>query len=324
MSVWTTTRGQDEMNVFRAIVFIAASIGMGSLASAQAPATVRIVTLASDSGAQVFYAQDLGFFAQAGLQAQIDIMTPGAIPPALASGTYDIAEINIVSLAQAVERGQPFVLIAPSALYNDKEQPTDGNVVAGDSNIKRARDFNGKTFAVNGLGNIGQAAVANWIDKDGGDSTTVKWIDMSFPLMITAIEAHRIDGGEIPQPALDDALAHGEKSLGTGFASVAHTFEIGGWTSTRDFATNNPETVRRFAAVMARAARWANTHHAESAAILEKWSKLKVLPTTPRVPYGETLDSKVIQPLIDVAARYHILPRSMPGEQLISTVVLKK
>lgn len=305
-------------NALRTLLAAACLAAMGSGAVAQTPMTIRIATLPSDSGAQVFYAVDKGFFQRAGIDAQITVMNPGNIPPAVSSKTFDIAEINVASLAAAREHGQPFVFIAPSAIYSNKIPPTDGIVVAADSPIKSPRDFNNKTFAVNGLGNIGQVTVQQWVDKNGGDSNTIKFIEMSFALMVTAIEQHRIDGGEMNEPSLDDAVSRGERTLGTGYSSVANTFAIGGWFCTSEYVAAHPNIAHRFADVMAETARWANAHHAESAEILAKWTKLKVAPTMPRVQYGERLSAAVIQPLVDVSAKYHLLHATIPAQELIA------
>jgi NitT/TauT family transport system substrate-binding protein len=305
--------------LFRCLLGGIAVVVLGSSAGiAQTPIALRVATLASDSGAQVFYAQDMGFFKRAGLDVTITVMNPAPIPAAVESKTFDIAEINVATLAAAREHGQPFVLIAPSAVYSKKLRPTDGIVVARDSPIRLPRDFNGKTFAVNGLQNIGQVTTEQWIDKNGGDSSTVKFVEMSNSLMVTAIEEGRVDAGEMNEPTLDAALARGERTLGTGYSAVADTFEIGGWFCTGDYAAAHPDIIRKFATVMADTARWANAHQAESGPILEKWTKLTVAPTMPRVTYGERLSAAVTQPLIDVSAKYHLLRQSIAATELFA------
>lgn len=304
--------------VIRVLVAAAFAGLVGSSVGAQTPVALRVATLASDSGAQVFYAQDMGFFKRAGLDVEITVMNPAPIPAAVESKTFDVAEINVATLAAAREHGQPFFLVAPSAIYSNKRRPTDGIVVAQDSPIKTARDFNGKTFGVNGLQNIGQVTTQQWIDKNGGDSSTVKFVEMSNSLMVTAIQQGRIDAGEMNEPTLDAALALGERTLGTGYSAVADTFAIGGYFCTGEYAAAHPDIIRRFAAVMAETARWANTHQAESGSILAKWTKLTVAPTMPRVTYGERLSAAVVQPLIDVAAKYHLLRATIPATDLFA------
>ena len=285
---------------------------------AQTPTVVRVLTVPTDTGAEAFYAQDKGFFARAGLNVEVTTMNNAGIAAALASGSYDIAESNVATVAAAHEHGQPFVMIAPSSMYSIKLRPTAGIVVAKNSPIKTARDFNGKTVAVSGLQTIGQISVQQWIDKNGGDSSTVKFVEMPFPAMIAAIDLGRVDATELAEPILDEALAHGQRSLGPGYDAVADEFVIGAWICTSTYAAAHPDIVRRFADVMAETARWANTHQAESGQILAKWTKTQVAPTMPRVPYGERLNAALVQPIIDVTAKYHALRASIPAKDLLA------
>lgn len=75
--------------------------------------------------------------------------------------------------------------------------------------------------------------------------------------------------------------------------------------------------VKRFRAVMRETARWANTHHDESAKILEKYMKLNAVPGMKRVPFAETIDRAQVQTLIDTAAKYGALKSRFPAAELL-------
>ena len=51
-------------------------------------------------------------------------------------------------------------------------------IVRKDSPIKTGRDLNGKTFAVPALMDLNQIAAMAWIDQTGGDSRTVKIVEI--------------------------------------------------------------------------------------------------------------------------------------------------
>jgi hypothetical protein len=59
---------------------------------------------------------------------------------------------------------------------------------------------------------------------------------------------------------------------------------------------------------MHQTALWANTHHAESAEILRRYSKItpEVMATMVRSTYGDAprLEAPMLQPVIDVAVKY--------------------
>jgi ABC-type nitrate/sulfonate/bicarbonate transport system substrate-binding protein len=116
---------------------------------------------------------------------------------AVAGGVVDIDNSTIVSIAQAYQRKIPFTLIAPSGLYS-ADAPTSVLMVAKDSPLRTASDLNGKTLGASGLrGESPKFAPMAWIDQHGGSSTSLKFVEMTVPEMLSAIPAGRIDGGLI-------------------------------------------------------------------------------------------------------------------------------
>ena len=93
----------------------------------------------------------------------------------------------MISLAVAHARGVPVTIIAPAGLYATNA-PTSVCGVAKNSPIKTAKDLNGKTVATNGLKNIGEFGPRAWIDKNGGDSSTVKFIEMPQNEVVGVLE----------------------------------------------------------------------------------------------------------------------------------------
>jgi hypothetical protein len=63
---------------------------------------------------------------------------------------------------------------------------------------------------------------------------------------------------------------------------------------------------------------WANSNEAQSGQILAKYSNIdpRVLGTMTRSHYAERLDPALLQPLIDVAAKYAKF-NSFPAQELI-------
>lgn len=279
--------------------------------------TIRIGTTPIDAGAEPYYAQAMGFFKAAGINVEIQAMANGSVlSAAVAGGALDIGQSNVVSLSAAHERGIPFVLLAPASIYTSK-QPQSALVVAANSTLRVAKDLNGKTIAVNGLKTISQLGPEAWIDKNGGTLSTVKFIEMPFPAMEDALTSGRVDAALITEPMLSDMKSHGLKVLNNVYDSIGKDFQLGAWFTTSAWAKAHPDLVKKYVAVMLQTARWANTHHAESAKILEAETKTPVTPTTMRVIFGETLDPAQIQVLIDSCAKYGIIKQSFPAGDII-------
>src|ERR1700761_3339541 len=103
---------------------IAAALGLSGIpvfgADVPGLTTIRIVNAGQDIDAEAFYAQDLGIFKKYGINADITILRKGggaAAVEALAGGAADIGEGDLVSAANAHQRGIPIVLLAPSGIF---------------------------------------------------------------------------------------------------------------------------------------------------------------------------------------------------------------
>lgn len=103
------------------------------------------------------------------------------------------------------------------------------------------------------------------------------------------------------------------------FDAVAKQFLLNAWFARRDWLAANPDIARRLFAAAIDSARWANTHHAESAAVLAKIAKLD--PTTitamTRASYATSIEPRFMQPILDVAVKYKVLDRPLNAADLI-------
>lgn len=280
--------------------------------------TLKIATIPIDAGAEVYYAQDQGFFDKQGLTAKIQSIPNGAaIASAVASGSLDIGYSNLISLAIAHARGVPVTVIAPAGLYSTNA-PTSVCIVAKNSPIKTAKDLDGKIFATNGLRNITEYAPRAWMDKNGGDSKTLKFTEMPLSEMAVALTRGTVDAALSAEPFLTQGKEQ-TRVLSKCYDGVATNFMIAAYFTTTTWAKAHPELVRKFADAIRATADWANKNHAASAAILARETKIapEVANTMVRSVYPETSDPKLMQPMIDVAAKYGALSAAFPASELI-------
>lgn len=286
--------------------------------SAQAADTLKVATTPIDIGAQALWAKDAGFFKKHDLDVEIMLINNGAaIAAAVASGAVDVGQSNLVSLANAHERGLPFVLVAPGGFYASSD-PTTAMLVAKNAPFRTAKDLNGKTIAVSGIKNITQVCASAWLDQNGADLGSIHFIELPFPQMAAALEAGRVDAAVVAEPELSDALATNARRIANVYTSVASDFLIGAWFTTSAWAKEHPAIVKRFAAAIVETSVWANTHHAESAKILEKYTKQTIAPHMHRVRFATQLVPAQAQPLIDAAAKYNVLKTAFPVSEMIA------
>jgi NitT/TauT family transport system substrate-binding protein len=283
------------------------------LGASPAPAVVRADTLLPvrlgampiDTAAQAFYALDQGFFTAAGLDVTLTILNNGsAIAAAVSSGALDIGFGSPSPVILAHLSGLPISFIAPATVWDGK--PNAVLMVSKGSSIHSAADLNGKTIAVAGLHDLTQYTAESWIDRNGGNSATVQFLELPYAQMGLALEQGRVSSAIAIQPfsaqMSTDATVLGNISLAT------RTYLQAGWFAMGSYSEKNPEVVRRFALVMRQAARWANGHPKESAAILGRYTKVDpvqmAVMTRPRYVEDPRFDPQLIQPVIDVMVRY--------------------
>ena len=143
-----------------------------------APQPLRLGAAANETYAQAYYAQDMGFYHDAGLSVEITTMVSGAaIVAGVVGGALDIGGAAVSAIANSHLRGLPIYLVAPGGVYSTTS-PTSGLIVAKTSPIRKAADFSGKTVAVTTLRDVAQTAVMSWLDQNGGDSSKALFIEL--------------------------------------------------------------------------------------------------------------------------------------------------
>jgi NitT/TauT family transport system substrate-binding protein len=297
----------------------AAAAGAGALPRrARAAAALRVATIPIDSGAEAIYAAERGTYAAHGLAANLQYIGNGAqIIAAVVGGAVDIGYTNVISLAVAHARGLPLTVVAPASLYNAKA-PTSVLMVSDTSPIRTARDCNSKTIGVSSLKSITQYSTEAWLDAHGGDSSSVRFIELEFPEIGPALAQGRIDIGHFAEPFISDAKKSA-RVLGDSYDAVAPNFMISVYVATPSFASANPDLVKRFGAVMRETALWANDHHAESAPMLAAAAKMDAatIAAMTRATFADHVTAEALQPNIDVTAKYGGLA-SFPATQLLT------
>jgi NitT/TauT family transport system substrate-binding protein len=286
------------------------------------PISINLGIQPGDSTAEGFYAQDMGFFKDAGLDVKITLLLNGpALTSAMASGALDVAVASVGVVATAHEHNLPMRYIAPGAMYSGPP-PTTTLVVAKDSTFKTGSDLNNTTIAVNGLKDLTQFTTEAWLDKNGADLKTIKYIEIPFSEMGVAVAQHRVAAALMNEPFLEAAKPI-TREIGNAQSAIAPKFLIMGWFANDAWIAKNGEAIRRFRIAMQKTAIWANSHQTESGAILLKYMKLDpaVAKSMTRATYDTsgTLNPAYMQPVIDAAAKYGTLTKSFPATELIAS-----
>jgi NitT/TauT family transport system substrate-binding protein len=306
-----------------------AALGGGVLTTrfpALARAVVRIdaAGVPEDSATPVLWAKQSGIFDREGLSVNLVPQRSGAaIAAGVAGGSYTIAKSSLVPLITAHAKGLPFVLVAPGGLSSTSNEVVDF-VVKADSSLRPGSDLNGKTIAVSSLNDLYTVSIKAWVDKNGGNSSTLQFVELPIAAVAAAIEEGRVAGGGLIDPILQRALDSNQvKSIGHPFDAIAPAMMYTAWFTTRTYATSHADVVKDFADGVRSAAEYCNAHPSASDDILSKFTgvPLGVVSKMRRVTLGTTLDPALIQPMIDACAAYKVIPSSFPADEMIANAV---
>ena len=273
----------------------------------------------TENAAEVFYAKELGYFTKAGLDVDLQaIQSAPAIAAALASNAIDVGYTTVDTLAVVHSKDIPLVIVAPAGEYL---YPATAKIAAllvpADSTVQQAHDLNGKIIAAAGLHGLGETSPRMWMDNNGGDSSTVKFVEVPFPSMPAALENHRVDAAFMTEPAIT-LSQKSARVLVYPWETIAKHFLVGAWIATPQWAKDHAPLVARFAGAIHDAAVWGNQNPGPSGAMLAKYTTIPpaVIATMARTHYAEQLVPAQIQPLVDLSAKYNAF-RAFPAQELV-------
>jgi NitT/TauT family transport system substrate-binding protein len=301
---------------------LAANAGPGAAAD---PEKLRIVVIPTEVAAGAWYAYDLGYFKDAGIDAEITSLANGnAATAAVVAGAADIGFSNTFSLAIAHDKGLPVNILTGSDLHRTNAPSQGFLAVVKSSPIKSGKDFNGKTVAVPGLGTATYFALRNYIDKNGGDSASVKYVEVPIPAIADAIITGRVDAGSLDASNMYAARSKAAlRQVGNTYDSVALKFVAGAWFATPEWIGKHPELARKFIAVFERVSTWANAHPDDVVKLYAKHSAFTIddLKLSPRSQLEPSTQLDLIQPVIDVSLKYGAIKKAFPAEDLLNPAV---
>jgi NitT/TauT family transport system substrate-binding protein len=306
------------MRSFLGIALALAAFGSASPVRAQALIPLEVGTMAGDGSAEVFYAADQGFFKAEGLDVHITLFTnASAQASAVFAGTIAFGNGGVGSIGLARQKGILEKIAAPASVY-DAQALTAALMVAKDAPYKTAADLDGKTIGTNGLQDQAQLESMLWLEKHGADLKTIKFVEIPFPEMAVALEAHRIDAALMVEPLMT-AGATRVRLLGDAMGSIAPHFITTAWFASDSWLQANPDTAARFVRAVAKTAAWANVHHAETEQSLIRSLKLDpaIAHSMTRSVYGLVLDPALMQPVLNTFLHFGVLTKPVAAEDIV-------
>jgi len=301
--------------LFTGVLVLLPSLSFGQ----QTLIPITVAALSSPDVATLHYALEHGLFEKAGLDVQlVPSQGSGTALPALLGGSVQIAMGNILSVAQAHQRGAPVLLLAPGGGY-DSRQPSAALLILNDSPIRTPKDLEGKTVAITSLHDLMSIAVEGWLEKGGVDFSQVHFIEMSPGSMLAALQRQRVDAMVVYEPFLSDAIAGGAKAFAKPYDSIAPAFLVTAYFTTSAWATEHHDAAIKFAQIMNATSPFVNAHFPDMIPMVSSFSNIPVEKLRGMAPpfTPPSLAKATIQPVINAAAKYHEIPSSFPVKELI-------
>lgn len=299
-----------------------ASLGLAlpRTAAAQTLTKVRAVGVPIDVSAEPFYALDQGFFQKVGLDVEVSSLGNGSqIMAALVGGQVEFGAGGTTTICIGREKGLPIVIVAPAGAYSSKIR-SHGMVVRADSPIRSARDLEGKNVAVATLtAGIADVALRAYFAREGADFSKIHELEIPYGAQAAALLSGRVDAIDLEEPYLTRALAEpNTRFMANVFDAIAPVWVEGAYFTSESYAKANPDVVRKFADAIAMAAAWANKNGPAAWDVLDKYAKTQSVRTQPHAYYPERLRVSDFQPLIDASARYGLIKRSFPAQEMFA------
>ena len=259
----------------------------------------------TDLSSGPLYAEACGAFVRHGIEVDLQTLSLNYAHNLVLDGKLDVAFADVTSVVQLMEEtGAEFKILAGAAVF-DAAEPVNVLVAPKGVEVRNGADLNGKVGGVPRLRSFGELATRNWVDANGGDSTTLSFIELPFTEFENALNDGRMDVGPISEP-LKTMFQANTSFVGVSYAEIAPAFVFAVFVARRDWAEQNPDLAARFTAAMDEGNAWANDHRAETAAILTQRYLVppELVGSMARARFPERLTPDLIQPVLDLGARY--------------------
>ena len=303
-------------------VGVAALPFMPGLSSAQAKGKLGYMKIVDN--AAMFMAMEKGFFKAEGLELETLPMAGGAvIVQGVTSGDLQFGWSNVITLYHAHVEGFDFKLIAGGAINVREKNNTHQLQVSKDSPIKSAKDLEGKTVAVNTLNNIVHLMAMAWIDKNGGSSSRIKFVEVPFPQMEATLTAGKVDAISVHEPFATAALDKGNvRLLADPWSDVLPKFLIASWFASEKWIVKNKETAQAFVRAINRGIDTIHANPEASRAAMIKWAGLNPdLAKKIGLPLFEKGISETdLQATIDLTQKYKLIGKGIKARDVISEI----
>jgi NitT/TauT family transport system substrate-binding protein len=299
---------------------------------AQSPTKIRVGTIPIVDAAPLMIGISKGFFRQEGLEVDTTPAPGGAaLLPSLAAGQFHFVFANTTSALLAIGEGLEFKFVTAGCSTAAQGPDLAGLMARVDGGVSSGKELAGKRLAVNNRNNIMWIRAAAWIDRTGGQSERVNFVEIPFPQMVDALVNNQVDAAMVNEPFLTVGLQnHGDKVkvVSWPMSETAPNGVVSEYLATKDYIAQNPQVVESFARAFARGTDWVlkNKGTPEWEQAVSAYTRIapERLRGTALPVYDRVIEPQKIQDMIDLMHKYKILSAKLNVADLIHPTALKQ
>lgn len=292
-----------------------------STGAQQETVTLRVGVIPIADVAPLYLGIKKGFFEEENLEIEPQLAEGGAaIIPSVMSGDYQIGFSNAVSLLIAASKDLPVQIISQGVLGGATEDEAwDAVVLPKGSDVKEAKDLEGKTIAVNTLNNIGPVTINSWLESNGADYKKVKYVEVPFPDMGPALEAGRVDAAFTVEPAYSGAVAAGGTPLFSSYVATAPNLTVATYFASKQYIAENKDIIERFRRAMTKSLEYAAANDQEVRDVVKEYTEIppEVIDKINLPTWKADLNEPTIEKLSELSLKYGFIEEQPDLNELI-------
>ncbi len=283
---------------------------------------VRVAALPISETAALWGGIKAGIFSKRGLDVEVQPAQGGAQAiPALINGDIHFAIGQPFGPFRADLQNLGVVIVGNYASSYADGDDINAVVASAKSGITRPAQLAGRKVSVNSLGAAGDVTIMAAVEKDGGDPTTIEFVEVAFPDAPAQLAAGNIDAAWVTEPFISQLRERGDALVVEPYqATVPGLATLTTITSSK-LKESDAALVADFSAAMKETLTWAAdpAHEADlRQAIKDNLELPDAVADSLRLPaFGWELDRAGLEQLAALALKYRVLDRQPDFDRLI-------
>lgn len=254
---------------------------------------------------------DKGYFEAEGIDLEMLLGQGSAAQlPSLTSGSLEFMLASPTTPMVATAKGLNVKIVSGYARNRPEMVEDSVAVLVGPkSDIKSAKDLEGKTVSINALGSIGDIGIREAIALDGGDPSKVNFVQLGFNEVSAQLESGNIDAGMAGPPFMQQIIGQGGKVV----SDFIKDTKLGGAelviVSSGALVEKDPELIKSFNAALDKTLTYAEGHQDEVRELLPAalGTSKEAAAKTNFIEWNATLDVDSLNQFADLMAKYGLV-----------------